>query len=106
MGHSNYLEPYLVAVFPVWAIGMVVEKFDLLEKATDQLGKTARAIGGQIEQLAEETVAAVKEHPLATLAIAAGFAFALGALWKIRGSQQSRMDAILAHVPSVKGQSV
>jgi hypothetical protein len=34
MGDRNYMEPFMAALFPLWTIGMVVEKFDLLEKAT------------------------------------------------------------------------
>ena len=34
MDIGNPLEPYMVTLFPVWAIGMVMEKPDLLEKTS------------------------------------------------------------------------
>jgi hypothetical protein len=37
-------------------------------------------------QATTATVDAVKQHPMATVAIVAGVAFAIGALWKIRSS--------------------
>ena len=34
MAGGNYLEPYLVALFPFWAAGMGLAEFNLLEEAT------------------------------------------------------------------------
>jgi hypothetical protein len=47
------------------------------EQALDRTGEAART--------ARDTVL---EHPIATLAIVAGLAFAIGALWKIGSSRQ------------------
>ena len=40
-----------------------------------------------------------REHPIATVAVIAGLAFAIGALWKIgRPRQQSRLDGLLSRL--------
>ena len=39
---SNYLEPYLVTVFPIWSAGMGLAQPDLLEKTTDAESKYER----------------------------------------------------------------
>ena len=36
LDHRNYLESYLVTLFPVWTIGMGMAKFNLLENTTTQ----------------------------------------------------------------------
>lgn len=60
----------------------------------DDLGDRASAMAGDLK-------AAVEEHPYTTLAMAAGLAFLVGALWKLGQSRQpqSRLDAWLAKVP-------
>jgi hypothetical protein len=41
----------------------------------------------------------VKEHPIVTVAVIAGLAFAIGALWKIgRPRQPSRVEALLSRL--------
>jgi hypothetical protein len=48
---------------------------------------------------------AVKEHPIATLAIVAGLAFAVGALWKIGQSrQQTSVDSLLSRLGELQNQ--
>jgi hypothetical protein len=44
MGTSNYLEPYMVAFFPFWSVGVGMAQFDLLEKTTDEKIKYQRGI--------------------------------------------------------------
>src|SRR5262249_53958871 len=62
----------------------------------------ARDLSGQAGSLAGELAAAVKERPYATLAVAAGLAFALGAVWKLKHQQpQSRLDALRAQLPEM-----
>ena len=40
-----------------------------------------------------------REHPIATVAVIAGLAFAIGALWKIgRPRPQSRLDGLLSRL--------
>jgi hypothetical protein len=44
----------------------------------------------------------VEQHPIATVAMIAGLAFALGALWKIgRSRRPSGMDSLLARLSSL-----
>lgn len=63
------------------------------------LGERASELGSEISEMA-------KKNPFATIAIAAGLAFAVGALWKAgRPSPQSPMDALrsrLNELPSAK----
>jgi hypothetical protein len=41
----------------------------------------------------------VKEHPIATVAVIAGLAFAIGALWKVgRARQPSRLEGLLSRL--------
>jgi len=63
---------------------------------TDDLRDQAGAMAGELR-------AAVEEHPYTTLAIAAGLAFVVGALWKLGQSRQpqSRLDAWLAQLPEL-----
>ena len=59
-------------------------------------------IGERAGTMANEIGAAIKERPYTTLAIAAGLAFAVGALWKLQQRQsQSRLDAWLARLPEL-----
>jgi ElaB/YqjD/DUF883 family membrane-anchored ribosome-binding protein len=64
------------------------------EQGLERTGEAARAV--------RDTVA---EHPIATLAIVAGVAFAIGAFWKIGNSrQQSGYDRLLDRLADLKGQ--
>ena len=54
---------------------------------------------------ASATVDAVKEHPMATLAIVAGVAFAIGALWKIGSSRrQTTMESLFSRLGELQDQ--
>ena len=77
------------------------------EGIMDQVTETARDMGDRAAGLAEDIGTAVREHPYTTLAIAAGLAFAVGALWKL-GQQrpQSRWDALMARVPEFPGKEL
>jgi hypothetical protein len=55
----------------------------------------------------EATVArdAVKEHPVTTLAIVGGLAFAIGALWKLqRPSKASHVDTLMGRLSDLQQQ--
>jgi hypothetical protein len=72
------------------------------EGIMDQVSETARDMGDRAGAMASELGAAIKERPYTTLAIAAGLAFAVGALWKLNQRQpQSRLDSWLAQVPEL-----
>jgi hypothetical protein len=61
-------------------------------------------LGARAETMAEEVAAAIKERPYTTLAIAAGLAFAVGAIWKIGHRQPpTRLEALRARMPDIRG---
>ena len=64
-----------------------------------ELGERASELGSEITEM-------VKKNPFTTIAIAAGLAFAVGALWKVgRPSPQSHLDSLrsrLNDLPSAK----
>ena len=67
----------------------------------------ARTASEKTGRLAGEVAAAARERPYTTIAIAAGLAFALGALWKARSSrQQSHLDAFLARLPDLQSRNL
>jgi hypothetical protein len=59
-------------------------------------------MGDRAADLASDVGTAVKEHPYTTMAIAAGLAFAVGALWKL-GHQRprSRLDTLVEQLPEL-----
>jgi hypothetical protein len=71
------------------------------EKAME-LGEQALDRAAEAATTARDTV---KEHPIATLAIVAGLAFAVGALWKIgRSYQQPPANPLLARLGDLQNQ--
>jgi hypothetical protein len=78
---------------------------------TDDMSRAVSAKGREIAQQAKENTEelvgsvarTVKEHPLETLVIITGLAFAIAALWKIRGTRDrhSRVEALFAHLPDI-----
>ena len=63
----------------------------------------ARQFDARAETVVEELVTEIKNRPYATLAIAAGLAFALGALWKLGHRRpQTRLQALRAQLPDVR----
>jgi hypothetical protein len=68
---------------------------------SNETGFSAAEAGQQIERAATSVVATAKEYPMTTLAVAAGLAFAVGALWKAGRSQPSRWDALQARMPDI-----
>ena len=63
----------------------------------------ARQFGARAETVAEELVVAIKNRPYATLAITAGLAFAVGALWKLGHRRpRTRLEALRAQLPDVR----
>ena len=63
----------------------------------DQVTEAAQDVGA----FAAEAVAAMKERPYTTIAVAGGLAFAIGALWMVRRQPQSTYEAMLARLPSL-----
>jgi hypothetical protein len=61
-------------------------------------------LGVRAETMAEELVAAIKQRPYTTLAIAAGLAFVVGAVWKLgHRPPQTRLEALRARMPDMRG---
>lgn len=63
----------------------------------------ARHVGAWGKTMTGELVTAIKNRPYSTLAIAAGLAFALGAVWKLGHRRpQTRLEALRARLPDVR----
>jgi hypothetical protein len=78
--------------------GIMDQVGDAAAMASDQ----ARELAHKAGTLASELGTAVKERPYTTLAIAAGLAFAVGALWKLSHSRQpSTLEAWMARMPEM-----
>jgi hypothetical protein len=75
--------------------------YDNASRIGEHAMESAHAAGKEASRLAGEVSAAAREHPYAALAIAAGLAFAVGALWKMGSRPQSRLDALMARLPDV-----
>ena len=57
----------------------------------------------QFAAVVADVSATVKEHPYATLAVVAGLAFAVGALWKLTPrSTQTQLQHLMARLPDAK----
>ena len=64
----------------------------------EQVSEAARDVGA----FASEVVGAIKERPYATMAVAGGLAFAIGALWMVRRQQpQTNYEAMLSRLPTL-----
>jgi hypothetical protein len=74
------------------------------EDLSDGIMESARDISERAGSIAEEVVNAVRERPYTTLAVAAGLAFAIGAVWKLgQRPEPSRLDRLLAQLPDLRG---
>ena len=72
------------------------------EGILEQIEDTARSMGDSAGTFAGELTSAVRERPYTTLAMAAGLAFAVGALWKLSHRQPaSRIDRLRAQLPDL-----
>src|SRR5215470_9072104 len=68
------------------------------ERASSELWQDVASAGEAAQQH-------VKEHPIATIAIVAGLAFAVGALWKIGHSRPpSRTEQLLARLSNLSSE--
>ena len=73
------------------------------EGIMDQVNETAGAVGERAGIMVGDLGTAIKERPYTTLAIAAGLAFAVGALWKLGHQRpQTRLEALGARMPDVR----
>ena len=67
-----------------------------------EFGEAALERGTEAAAVARDTV---KEHPIATLAVIAGLAFAVGALWKIgHARQRSPVDSLRGRLSELQAE--
>jgi hypothetical protein len=68
----------------------------------DQVTDTARDFGERASSMAGELGDAIKHRPYTTLAIAAGMAFLVGALWKLGHQRpQTRFEVLRDQMPTI-----
>jgi len=68
------------------------------EGVVDQVSE----FGERAQTLTADLAGAIKQRPYTTLALAAGAAFAVGALWMIgRQRPQTRLEALQAYLPEL-----
>lgn len=63
-----------------------------VSKYADEAGKQALSLAGEVKNVATR-------HPFATIAVAAGLAFTIGALWKLN-QPRSRFDDLWDRLPN------
>jgi hypothetical protein len=77
---------------------------DRTESTMDQMSETAREAGRRAVSLTDDVADAIRERPYTALAVAAGLAFAVGALWKLGPQRrQSALDSLLRNLPEMPG---
>ena len=68
----------------------------------DQATETAQDVAERAVETAGSIGAAVRERPYTSLALAAGFAFVVGAMWKSGGRRpRSQWESLVARMPDV-----
>jgi|SRR5262245_12086644 len=68
----------------------------------NQVSDTAQDIRERAGSIAQELTSAIRERPYTTLAIAAGLAFAIGAVWKLGHRRPpSAMERLFAQLPDL-----
>jgi hypothetical protein len=71
-------------------------------EAVESISSQAQYLGERVEHYAAEVASTAREHPYTALAIAAGLAFAVGALWKIRSTpQRTYLEELTARLPEL-----
>lgn len=79
-----------------------IDRRESTEGIMNQATEAARDMGHRAAGLAGDLGTAVRDRPYTTLAVAAGLAFAVGALWKLGHQRpQSRWDALMASLPEL-----
>lgn len=77
---------------------------DHTESTMEQMSETAREAGRRAVSLTDDVADAIRERPYTSLAVAAGLAFAVGALWKLGPQRrQSTLDSLLRNLPEMPG---
>ena len=76
---------------------------DQAEGTMEQVSEKAREVGQRAVSLTEDIAEAIRERPYTALAVAAGLAFAVGALWKLQQRPPTRLEALLGQLPEPPG---
>ena len=75
---------------------------DTVEEAKTQVSEMAQRAGKEVRTVAEDVKDLVVRNPYTTLAVTAGLAFAIGALWKLNSRPSSRFDRILRDLQNIE----
>ncbi|HWB44652.1 MAG TPA: hypothetical protein VG900_04365 [Hyphomicrobiaceae bacterium] len=71
-------------------------------QALDRVREKAQEMGDAARTAADDLAHTIRQHPYASMLIAAGLAFSLGALWKMGRSRPiSRLEALRAQLPDL-----
>lgn len=82
---------------------------DQTQSTMEQMGESAREASRQVASLTDDIAEVIKERPYTALAVAAGLAFAAGALWKLGPQRrQGALDSLLRSLPEAasRGSSI
>jgi hypothetical protein len=75
---------------------------DQTESTMEQMGESAREAGHRAVSLTEDIADAIRERPYTALAVAAGIAFAVGALWRLGPQRRyGTIDSLLRSLPEM-----
>jgi hypothetical protein len=75
---------------------------DQTESTTEQIAEGAREVGRRAVTLTDDIAGAIRERPYTALAVAAGLAFAVGALWKLGPRRQAgTLDSLINNLPEM-----
>lgn len=85
---------------------LATDKENTATKLGESLAETAADVGARASAMAGDVAESAKQHPYTTLFLAAGVAFTVGALWKVRSaSRQSQLEQLMSYaqgLPSAK----
>jgi hypothetical protein len=77
----------------------------LKDRAREMAGEASNEmshVADRAQDAARDLADTVRQHPYAAAAVAAGLAFAVGALWKMGNApRRSRLDDLLARLPDI-----
>lgn len=77
---------------------------DQTESTMEQIGDGAREAGRRAVSLTDDIADAIRERPYTALAVAAGLAFTVGALWKL-GPHRTHgpLESLMRNLPNMSG---
>ena len=84
------------------AAGIAERAESAMDHTMDQVREKAHDVGEAARSAAGDLGATIRQHPYTSMMVAAGLAFALGALWKTgRRHPLSRLEALRAQLPDL-----